>query len=37
MTNHTGVILVEYDIKLSREIEQCVIYDEDEIRQCCDQ
>ena len=37
MTNHIGVISVEYVIKLSREIEQCAIYDEDETRQCCDQ
>lgn len=36
MTNRIGVISVEYDTKLSRLIELCVVYDEDKTRQRCD-
>lgn len=32
MTDCIGVILEEYDTLLSRLIEQCVVYDEDETR-----
>ena len=28
--NHKGVISVEYNIELSRSIQQCMVYDEDE-------
>lgn len=37
MTDHIGVILVEYDTKLSRPIKQCAIYDEYETKQQLDQ
>ena len=30
VTNSTNVISVEYDIELSRPIEYCVVYDDDE-------
>lgn len=30
MIDHIGVISTEYDTKLSRPIEQCAVYDEDE-------
>ena len=33
MIDHKGVIFVEYDIELSISIEQCTVYDEDEIRE----
>ena len=36
MTDHTGVISIEYVIELSRPFRQCVVYDEDETRQWCD-
>ena len=31
VTNRKGVIFIEYDTKMSRPIEQCAIYDKDEI------
>lgn len=33
MANHTGVISIDYDIELLRMIEQCAVYEEDEIGQ----
>ena len=32
VTSYTGVISIEYDIKRSRPIEYCAVYDEDETR-----
>ena len=37
VTNCIGVIFIEYNIKLSRPIRLCEVYDEDETRQRCDQ
>lgn len=37
MIDHTSLIFVEYDIKLSRPIRQCAVYDENKIGQRCDQ
>lgn len=37
VTDYTSVISIEYDNQLSRLIRQCVVYDEDEIRQRYDQ
>ena len=37
VSDHTGVISIEYDIELSRPITLSVVYDEDEIRQQRDQ
>ena len=33
VTNDTSVISIEYDIELSRSMRQCVVYNEDPIRQ----
>ena len=37
VTNRKGVIFIEYDTKMSRPIEQCAVYDKDEIEKWRDQ